>query len=590
MKQRWMGLIACLIFSQTQAASFDCAKAGTKVEKLICADWELSKLDDELAVAYAEALKSTDPASIKVEQRAWIKERNTCMNVFCIKRAYENRMRAISNLNKQSAPASTEPDGIALAGSFVPNARCANPVNEVWQRQCYPPDIVKLEWELAQVYAAVSASGKGANKIKADQSIWIKERNACAQAGTPSLCLDYAYRKRIFRLRTVMSPDAPIKSFPGKPKGEFFLSRAYDANTSFCQDFTRNLNQFRHLDFGECNPRLSSKFPEFSRPKWEEIPFDFGVAEQVVKGAINSAFTDAYLKKWLAASYSLRQAGKIRLWRLRIDIDGDGTMDTLIRMDPSPGEVASPLPKKPSLPYGCDYNFGALHLLVDQFTNLKTANRFNGSYFQDIVHNAADGIDYLVAWSPDSPAEGFGSPGDDTAEIGATAGVALASVRRDTSRIGIMCKIDWVLTGRYKPPKQPKPKREAASTGAITECAQLGQLLTLRSVGKAPTNFELFAETSGSGDRIYQGLDIDNDGTSDMVTLSCGASANALCTLFVELATGAHYEHEEGQMYLVRHRGHVWAIVGDSLSKSMHSKRRAYRFEQKGIQLICNNL
>ena len=35
-----------------QAASFDCAKAGTKVEKLICGDAGLSKLDDELAAAY----------------------------------------------------------------------------------------------------------------------------------------------------------------------------------------------------------------------------------------------------------------------------------------------------------------------------------------------------------------------------------------------------------------------------------------------------------------------------------------------------------------------------------------------------------
>src|SRR3990167_6280936 len=44
-------LIACgwLVPSiPAQAASFDCAKAATKVEILICADAELSKLDDEL--------------------------------------------------------------------------------------------------------------------------------------------------------------------------------------------------------------------------------------------------------------------------------------------------------------------------------------------------------------------------------------------------------------------------------------------------------------------------------------------------------------------------------------------------------------
>ncbi len=35
----------CLAFGQVQAASFDCGKAGTQVEKLICADAQLSKLD-----------------------------------------------------------------------------------------------------------------------------------------------------------------------------------------------------------------------------------------------------------------------------------------------------------------------------------------------------------------------------------------------------------------------------------------------------------------------------------------------------------------------------------------------------------------
>lgn len=45
MKKRWMGLVLCLVISQVQSASFDCAKASAKVEKLICADAELTELD-----------------------------------------------------------------------------------------------------------------------------------------------------------------------------------------------------------------------------------------------------------------------------------------------------------------------------------------------------------------------------------------------------------------------------------------------------------------------------------------------------------------------------------------------------------------
>jgi hypothetical protein len=39
-------------------------------------------------------------------------------------------------------------------------------------------------------------------------------------------------------------------------KGEFFCTRNQDP---ICVPFTRNLNQFRRLDFDVCNPRLSKK-------------------------------------------------------------------------------------------------------------------------------------------------------------------------------------------------------------------------------------------------------------------------------------------------------------------------------------------
>ena len=55
---RWSLLLPLLLlFSATnaEAASFDCAKARTAVEKMICADAELSKLDDEMAAVHRQA-------------------------------------------------------------------------------------------------------------------------------------------------------------------------------------------------------------------------------------------------------------------------------------------------------------------------------------------------------------------------------------------------------------------------------------------------------------------------------------------------------------------------------------------------------
>lgn len=40
------------VFIEAQAASFDCDKAATKIEKMICSDKELGSLDEDLLKAY----------------------------------------------------------------------------------------------------------------------------------------------------------------------------------------------------------------------------------------------------------------------------------------------------------------------------------------------------------------------------------------------------------------------------------------------------------------------------------------------------------------------------------------------------------
>ncbi len=95
----WIALVLLTLGANFAcAASFDCDKAGTKVEKMICADPELSKLDEELGKAYNKALEAnSDQASIKQKQRDWLKERNKCANSECIRTRYQDR---IANLGK----------------------------------------------------------------------------------------------------------------------------------------------------------------------------------------------------------------------------------------------------------------------------------------------------------------------------------------------------------------------------------------------------------------------------------------------------------------------------------------------------------
>jgi uncharacterized protein len=91
----------CLLFVvmsglpfHARSAGFDCAKATTPVEKMICTDAQLSKLDDSLKVAYKKALSNASiPAEVKAEQQYWLQEvRDACHDVACLKQVYTLRL------------------------------------------------------------------------------------------------------------------------------------------------------------------------------------------------------------------------------------------------------------------------------------------------------------------------------------------------------------------------------------------------------------------------------------------------------------------------------------------------------------------
>jgi uncharacterized protein YecT (DUF1311 family) len=91
-------LVGIFVFAgMAFAASFDCAKvtAGS-VESLICANKNLSELDEELQAAYTGAMKAVDSAdksSLAREQRNWIKYlRNICASENSLDYAYRTRI------------------------------------------------------------------------------------------------------------------------------------------------------------------------------------------------------------------------------------------------------------------------------------------------------------------------------------------------------------------------------------------------------------------------------------------------------------------------------------------------------------------
>jgi uncharacterized protein len=82
-------LSAILLFAaEAHAAGFDCTKAVRPVEKAICDDGALSQLDDRLTKAYEDTLgKVSDKSGLVASQRAWLQQRDRCVDKRCLRRA-----------------------------------------------------------------------------------------------------------------------------------------------------------------------------------------------------------------------------------------------------------------------------------------------------------------------------------------------------------------------------------------------------------------------------------------------------------------------------------------------------------------------
>ena len=175
--------VAALMGAATShAASFDCAKATTAVEKMICADAHASILDEYLNSIYRVALsESSDQIQLQLEtgQSDWLKKRDACVDADCIVRSYASRIDSIS----------------AFARKY-PELYEAK-MYEI-QRKKYGPysGLPNLRWKINKIYKDALAKSRDSEKLKADQARWLKELNSCKDV----VCLERMYHARLFVL------------------------------------------------------------------------------------------------------------------------------------------------------------------------------------------------------------------------------------------------------------------------------------------------------------------------------------------------------------------------------------------------------
>jgi uncharacterized protein len=84
-----------------QGASFDCSKAASATEKLICNDARISDLDEHLGRYYgaARAELGRGGACLVPTQRDWLRKvRNACKDSACLERVYLHRLAELDPL------------------------------------------------------------------------------------------------------------------------------------------------------------------------------------------------------------------------------------------------------------------------------------------------------------------------------------------------------------------------------------------------------------------------------------------------------------------------------------------------------------
>ena len=108
---RYIFIIFLFFLSKAEAASFDCSKAKSSVEKAICSDIELSNLDESLAKVYKVALKDHPVQNfVRAKQRDWLDLNNYCdKDKFkkCLKANYLNRIAQLTSVSQSKIYSNT---------------------------------------------------------------------------------------------------------------------------------------------------------------------------------------------------------------------------------------------------------------------------------------------------------------------------------------------------------------------------------------------------------------------------------------------------------------------------------------------------
>jgi len=177
---KWLGIIPILVFpfNDTLAASFNCSKATTSNEKLICATPSLSELDETYADLYRR-VKSKLPqfAYVKKEAIAALKQRaSDCNEVECMEKWY--RYRIFVYKNKLSNLISNSKNGELTISATEKTLDCDNDHTTIGMNRCFSRKVAEAREVMNGYYSSsidrYSHDNKVTGALQNAQSSWLE--------------------------------------------------------------------------------------------------------------------------------------------------------------------------------------------------------------------------------------------------------------------------------------------------------------------------------------------------------------------------------------------------------------------------------
>lgn len=156
--------------------SFDCAKAKTRVEKLICSDVKLAKLDREMSSEYRTLVsdKTLDgelKEILKNNQKKWLdsREKTPCLEnedvseqQKCIKHVYRIRIKEIND----------EKNDFAGTGRFTPIFDCSKAFIKSAKMACSDAGVLQLNKKMDALYKKWLSVSKNKKAVIENQKKW----------------------------------------------------------------------------------------------------------------------------------------------------------------------------------------------------------------------------------------------------------------------------------------------------------------------------------------------------------------------------------------------------------------------------------